>query len=269
MQKISSRKGATAYFICVLALTTPEGKSQTFEGRVDGTLAFPPRGLQGFGYDPIFVPEGHAETFAEMEPAAKHAISHRARAFEKFTAYLAQVAEEAVMKLLVFAASHRKQSINRKLAALAAGIAEAEGHSIDFPEYGEFDMPIYDDETFDAQRACPPPPGASSQRLKNADGIIISSPEYNWSFPGSLKNIIDWASVATPNPFMGKTALLLSASPSLRGGAQGLVHLKVPLESLWACSSIRAFSPSGVRKRRLTAKESSRMRSWTRSWSSW
>jgi XTP/dITP diphosphohydrolase len=82
-------QGAPAWFICVLALTTPEGKSEVFEGRVDGALTFPPRGLKGFGYDPIFVPEGYSETFAEMEPAAKHAISHRARAFAKFSAYLA------------------------------------------------------------------------------------------------------------------------------------------------------------------------------------
>lgn len=81
-------QGAAAYFICVLSFTTPEGVSEVFEGRVDGTLAFPPRGAKGFGYDPIFVPTGHQQTFGEMEPAAKHAISHRARAFEKFAAYL-------------------------------------------------------------------------------------------------------------------------------------------------------------------------------------
>jgi XTP/dITP diphosphohydrolase len=58
------------------------------EGRVDGTLVFPGRGTRGFGYDPIFVPEGYAETFGEMDPDAKHAISHRARAFEKLKAAL-------------------------------------------------------------------------------------------------------------------------------------------------------------------------------------
>jgi NAD(P)H-dependent FMN reductase len=135
------------------------------------------------------------------------------------------------MNLLVFAASHRGQSVNRKLAAIAAGIAEAQGHIVDFPEYGEFDMPIYDDET---ARSSPFPEAAKDfvSRLVKSQGVIIASPEYNWSFPGSLKNIIDWASIATPNPFAGKTALLLSASTSLRGGAQGLVHLKLPLESL-------------------------------------
>jgi XTP/dITP diphosphohydrolase len=72
-----------ARFTCALAVATPEGRVQVFEGQVSGTLVFPPRGTRGFGYDPIFVPEGYAETFGEMEPWRKHAISHRARAFEK------------------------------------------------------------------------------------------------------------------------------------------------------------------------------------------
>lgn len=136
------------------------------------------------------------------------------------------------MKLLVFAASHRKQSINRKLAGVAASIAKTQGATIDFPEYGDFDMPIYDDETFDSNKTLPEAALRFVSHLNAAQGIILSSPEYNWSFPGSLKNIIDWASVIKPNPFAGKTALLLSASPSLRGGAQGLVHLKEPLQHL-------------------------------------
>jgi XTP/dITP diphosphohydrolase len=87
-------EGARAYFICALSLTSPEGKSESFEGRVDGTLTFRPRGAKGFGYDPIFVPEGHTETFAEMAPEAKHAISHRAHAFAAFTAYFAAQAKK-------------------------------------------------------------------------------------------------------------------------------------------------------------------------------
>lgn len=71
----------SAYFICVLALAWPDGSSRTFEGRVDGTLVWPPRGERGFGYDPIFLPLGHMLTFGEMEPEQKHRISHRARAF--------------------------------------------------------------------------------------------------------------------------------------------------------------------------------------------
>ncbi len=72
-----------AAFICVLALALPEGDCHLFAGRVDGRIVWPPRGTKGFGYDPIFVPAGYALTFGEMEPAAKHAISHRADAFAK------------------------------------------------------------------------------------------------------------------------------------------------------------------------------------------
>jgi len=70
-----------AWFTSALAVAWPQGPAVVVEGRVDGTLTFPPRGDRGFGYDPIFVPEGHDQTFGEMEPAYKDGISHRARAF--------------------------------------------------------------------------------------------------------------------------------------------------------------------------------------------
>lgn len=73
-----------ANFTCVLCLAWPDAVTSLFEGRVDGYLVWPPRGTKGFGYDPMFVPDGGEQTFGEMEPAAKHAISHRARAFERF-----------------------------------------------------------------------------------------------------------------------------------------------------------------------------------------
>ena len=73
-----------AHFVCVLALSAPGAATEIFEGRAYGTIDFPPRGQFGFGYDPIFMPEGNRFTFAEMDPKAKHAISHRAKAFEKF-----------------------------------------------------------------------------------------------------------------------------------------------------------------------------------------
>lgn len=74
----------TAHFICVLALAWPGGETEDFEGRVSGELIFPPRGTKGFGYDPIFVPKGETQTFAEMNAHEKRQLSHRARAFEKF-----------------------------------------------------------------------------------------------------------------------------------------------------------------------------------------
>jgi XTP/dITP diphosphohydrolase len=72
-----------AYFVAVLALAWPDGDLDLFRGEVAGTLVWPPRGERGFGYDPMFVPAGGEATFGEIEPAEKHRISHRARAFAK------------------------------------------------------------------------------------------------------------------------------------------------------------------------------------------
>jgi len=77
-----------AHFVCALAVVWPDGHSEWFEGRVDGSLVWPPRGDNGFGYDPIFVAAGRDVTFGEMDPAEKHAISHRADAFRKLVAAL-------------------------------------------------------------------------------------------------------------------------------------------------------------------------------------
>ena len=74
------------WFACVLAVAWPDGEHAVYEGRADGTLIWPPRGTLGFGYDPVFVPAGCSETFAELDPAQKHAISHRADAFAKLVA---------------------------------------------------------------------------------------------------------------------------------------------------------------------------------------
>lgn len=92
MRKVEERLEAaraddmTAWFTCALALAWPDGPVVAVEGRVHGRVAFPPRGDRGFGYDPIFVPEGGALAFGEMDPAEKDAMSHRARAFAKLKA---------------------------------------------------------------------------------------------------------------------------------------------------------------------------------------
>jgi XTP/dITP diphosphohydrolase len=78
----------SAWFTSALAVAWPHGPAVVVEGRVDGTLSFPPRGEHGFGYDPIFTPEGHDQTFGEMDPATKDGMSHRARAFAKLKAAL-------------------------------------------------------------------------------------------------------------------------------------------------------------------------------------
>lgn len=86
MARIHTEMGSTpdrsAAFVCVLALTWPDGHTETFEGRCTGKIVWPPRGNAGFGYDPFFVPEGYEKTFADMTPDEKKALSHRARAFD-------------------------------------------------------------------------------------------------------------------------------------------------------------------------------------------
>jgi len=90
MEKVNDALGDTpdraAAFICALAVAQPNGAEAVFEGTVRGRLTWPPRGDRGFGYDPIFVPDGFDITFGEMEPDQKHAMSHRADAFAKLLA---------------------------------------------------------------------------------------------------------------------------------------------------------------------------------------
>lgn len=90
MKKIENALGQNpdrnAQFICALSLAWPDGHCDTFEGKVAGKLTFPPRGTHGFGYDPIFIPEGFDITFGEMDPVKKHEMSHRADAFRQLVA---------------------------------------------------------------------------------------------------------------------------------------------------------------------------------------
>ena len=137
------------------------------------------------------------------------------------------------LKVLVFAASLRKDSLNRKLAELAASVAQRFGATVDLASMRDFDVPLYDDDLKTSQGQ---PPGAEElrRRLLGSDAFILVSPEYNLSMPGVLKNLIDWTSRLRPQPFDGKHGLLVSASPSLVGGNRGLWSLRVPLEHLGA-----------------------------------
>jgi len=83
---LKGKANRRAHFACVLALAWPDGHLESFEGRVDGAVVWPPRGDKGFGYDPMFLADGHDITFGEMEPAIKHTLSHRADAFRKLVA---------------------------------------------------------------------------------------------------------------------------------------------------------------------------------------
>lgn len=86
LSELGPQADRSCWFSCVLAIAWPDGESAVYEGRVDGTYSWPPRGTMGFGYDPVFVPTGRDLTFAELPPAEKHQISHRADAFAKLVA---------------------------------------------------------------------------------------------------------------------------------------------------------------------------------------
>jgi NAD(P)H-dependent FMN reductase len=135
------------------------------------------------------------------------------------------------MKLLAFAASLRGESLNRKLITLAVNLARDAKVEVDLADFHDFDMPLYD---ADLQVASGFPSGARelARRIESADGLMIASPEYNYSIPGTLKNAIDWVSRMKPMPLRGKHGMLLAASTSLVGGIRGLWALRVPLEGL-------------------------------------
>jgi NAD(P)H-dependent FMN reductase len=137
------------------------------------------------------------------------------------------------VRFLVFSASLRSGSLNTALAKLAAVTIEANGGEVDVASMREFDAPSYNADVQDSEGF---PPGATElhRRLEQCDGFVISSPEYNASMPGALKNAIDWVSRFTPQPFNERYGLLMSASPSMIGGYRGLWALRVPFEHLGA-----------------------------------
>lgn len=135
------------------------------------------------------------------------------------------------LKVLAFAASLRKESLNQRLLGIAVELLRAENVTVDLAHFREFTMPLYDGDV-EMQSGLPEGAKEFKRRLENCDALLLASPEYNFSVPGTLKNAIDWVSRFKPVPLRGKTALLLSASPSLVGGSRGLWHLRVPLEGL-------------------------------------
>ncbi len=137
------------------------------------------------------------------------------------------------LKLLVFAASLRAESVNRKLAALVARVAAQAGATVDFAAMRELDVPLYDGD-LESEKGIPPGAHTLRERLIASDAFVIVSPEYNASMPGVLKNLIDWTSRFRPQPFDGRHGLLLPASPAMVGGNRGLWALRVPLEHLGA-----------------------------------
>ena len=141
--------------------------------------------------------------------------------------------QQGAIRFLVFAASLRKDSLNAHLAQLAAAIVKKNGGIVDYATMSEFDCPSFNQ---DLEQNNSHPEGATAfrNRIMANDAFIISSPEYNGSMPGLLKNTIDWVSRFRPQPFNEHHALLMSASPSMGGGNKALWSLRMPLEHLGA-----------------------------------
>src|SRR4051812_3442896 len=137
------------------------------------------------------------------------------------------------VRYLVFSASLRADSLNTRLARLAAETIARNGGEVDLASMRDFDAPSYDAND---QNTAGFPAGAERLRdkLVECDAFVVSSPEYNSSMPGLLKNTIDWVSRYRPQPFNELHGLLVSASPSMVGGNRGLWALRVPFEHLGA-----------------------------------
>ena len=158
-----------------------------------------------------------------------------------------QSVSSPTLKVLIFSASLRADSLNSRLAALAAGVAGAHGATVDLASMHDFDVPVYDGD-LEARDGIPTGARELQRRLEATDAFMISSPEYNASMPGGLKNLIDWTSRFRPQPFDGRHGLVMSASPSLAGGNRGLWALRVPLEHLGARVFPDMFSLSMAHK---------------------
>jgi NAD(P)H-dependent FMN reductase len=135
------------------------------------------------------------------------------------------------VRLLAFAASLRRESWNRKLLQVAVARAVAAGAAVELRDFREFEGPMYDQDRFEAD-GLPPGPKAFYDVLGAVDGILLATPEYNFSIPGTLKNLVDWVSRTRPQPLKGKSALLLSTSSGVVGGIRGLWQTRIPLEGL-------------------------------------
>jgi chromate reductase, NAD(P)H dehydrogenase (quinone) len=139
--------------------------------------------------------------------------------------------EREPVRFLVFSASLRMDSLNTRLAKLATILIEKNGGKVDFANMSDFDCSSFNQ---DSEIKGITPDGAKRfrERVLENDAFIISSPEYNASMPGHLKNTIDWVSRLRPQPFNERHALLMSASPSMGGGNRALWSLRIPLEHL-------------------------------------
>lgn len=137
------------------------------------------------------------------------------------------------MKFLAFSLSLRKDSCNRKLIKIIETLAKDDKVNLETLDLLNFEMPAYNQDLQD-QQGFPATAEKFKEQLSNTQGLIIATPEYNYSYPGSFKNTFDWISRFRPIPWQGKPVLLLSASPALAGGERALWPLRVPFEGCGA-----------------------------------
>ena len=135
------------------------------------------------------------------------------------------------MKLVAIAGALRTGSLNKQLLRLACKLLEKEGAEIDLVDLRALALPFYDGD-LEASSGLPASAQELVSRIASANGLVIASPEYNFSVPAVLKNAIDWVTRAKPVPLRGKTAVLLSASPSLVGGNRALWVVRMSLEAV-------------------------------------
>lgn len=150
------------------------------------------------------------------------------------------------MTLMMFAGSLSSNSLNKKLIRLAARQVEALGLKADLHDMDEFDLPLYRAD-LDIDKK-PANVEKFVNLMNSSQGMILSSPTYNFSVPGPLKNLIDWVSRVRPMPWKGRQILLLSASTSIVGGRDGLWQLRIPLTGCGAFVFPQSFSLSEAHK---------------------
>jgi chromate reductase len=133
------------------------------------------------------------------------------------------------MKILMFAASLRKDSLNKKLIRNAQKLLPM-GHEVMLKEFNEFMVPLYDGD-IESSTGVPEAAKKLSELITQVDAVIISSPEYNFGIPGTFKNLIDWTSRVKPTPWAGKQVFLMGASPGMVGTNRGLWQVRQALEA--------------------------------------
>jgi chromate reductase len=135
------------------------------------------------------------------------------------------------VRLLAFAASLRRGSLNRKLLHVAIDVARRQGADVDEHPFSEFEFPNYNADV-EHSTGLPDAVVRLGRLIEASDGLLLASPEYNYSVPGTLKNTIDWISRIKPYPTRGRWAFLMSSSNGMIGGIRGLWQLRIPLEGM-------------------------------------